>query len=102
MSLHQYFLYKKNSSSSGPLGHHNCIIPNSVGGRNVAIYPPLQGYAKSILILHVPWNNTFNEKGVSRNYIKEFKAYLESSRCPMSVIIVYKWAKERYLQKNSL
>ena len=48
MSLHQYFHHIKNSSRD------KCIIPHYVGARSVLTYPPTEGYAKSVLILHVP------------------------------------------------
>ena len=63
-------------------------------------YPPTEGYAKSVLILHVPWRNTFNEQAESRNYIKEFESFLKSPLCPMSVKIGYEHAKTRFLQKK--
>jgi len=99
-SLHEYFHFTKNSESSSLSGSKKCIIPHYVGARSVPIYPPTQGYAKSILILHVPWKNTFNEDKETRDYIDEFRRFLKSSICPVSVRIGYKRAKARYQQKK--
>ena len=59
-----------------------------------------QGYAKSILILHVPWKNTFNEEKETRDYIDKFRHFLKSSICPVSFKIGYERAKARYQQKK--
>ena len=100
MSLHQYFHYMKNFASSRPYSNHKCIIPHYVGARSVPTYPPTEGYAKSVLILHVPWKNTFNEQAESRNYIEEFIYFLKRPLCPISVKIGYERAKARYEQKK--
>ena len=63
-------------------------------------YSPTEGYAKSVLILHVPWKNKFNEQDASRDYVNEFKMFLKSGLCPMSVIIGYDRAKARYQKKE--
>ena len=60
-SLHQYFHYTKNCLLSGLPNSKTCIIPHHVGVRSVPTYPPTEGYAKSVLILHVLWIKTFNE-----------------------------------------
>jgi hypothetical protein len=100
MSLHQYFHFMKNSALSRIHSSYKCIIPHYVGARSVPTYPPTEGYAKSVLILHVPWSNTFNEQAESRNYVKEFKSFLKSQFCPMSVKIGYERAKTKYVQKK--
>ena len=94
MSLHQYFHHIKNAKKD------KCIIPHYVGARSVPTYPPTEGYAKSVLILHVPWKNAFNEEGESRNYVDEFNLFLKSSKCPESVKVGYERAKARYLQNK--
>ena len=63
-------------------------------------YPPTEGYAKSVLILHVPWKNAFNEQQQSRDYIDEFNQFLNSTLCPMSVKIGYEQVKARYEQNK--
>ena len=70
-SLHDYFHHVKNFASSKPY-NSKYIIPHYVGARSVPTYPPTEGYAKSVLILHVPWINKFNEQTKSKNYIEEF------------------------------
>lgn len=98
MSLHQYFHFTKNSASSRLYSSHKCIIPHYVGARSVPTYPLTEGYAKSVLILHVPWRNTFNDQTESRNYIEEFKLFLECPLGPISVKVGYERAKTRYMQ----
>ena len=100
MSLHQYFHFIKNSASSRGYSSHKCFIPHYVGAKSVPTYPPTEGYAKSVLILHVPWRNTFNDQIESRNYIEEFKLFLECPFCPMSVKVGYERAKTRYMQNT--
>ena len=95
MSLHQYFHFIKNDAKI-----HKCIIPHYVGARSVPTYPLSEGYAKSVLILHVPWTNTFNKQGQSRNYIKEVNSFLKSELCPLSVQIGYEHAKARFEDKK--
>jgi hypothetical protein len=87
MSLHQYFHYIKNSASSRQYSSYKCIIPHYVGARSDPTFPVTEAYAKSVLILHEPWTNTFNEQAESRDYIEEFKSFLKSPLCPMSVKI---------------
>ena len=100
MSLHQYFHYMKNSALLRPLSSQKCIIPHYVGASSVSTYPPTEGYARSVLILHVPWKNTFNEQAESRNYIEEFQCFLKSSKCPTGVKIGYEQTKDRYEQNK--
>ena len=91
MSLHQYFHYIKNS-----VNLHKIIIPHYVGARSIPIYPPTEGYAKSMLLLYMPWENKFIEQTEPKNYIAEFHSLLQSPVCPMSVKIGYERAKARY------
>jgi hypothetical protein len=100
MSLHQYFHYIKNSASSRQYSSPKCIIPHYVGARSDPTFPVTEGYAKSVLILHEPWTNTFNEEAESRNYIEEFKSFLKGPLCPMSVKIGYERAKTRHEKKT--
>src|SRR5688500_5764823 len=102
ISLHQYFYHIKNSTLSRQYSNHKCIIPHYVGARSVPTFPPTEGYAKSILILHEPWTNTFNDECEFRYYIEEFKLFVNSPLCPMSVKVGYKCAKARYEKRHSL
>src|SRR6478672_2532537 len=68
--------------------------------RSTPTYPPTEGYAKSVLILHVPWTNKFDEQEASRDYVNKFELFLKSGLCPMSVKIGYDRAKTQYEQKT--
>src|SRR5687767_5170697 len=100
MSLHEYFHFVKNILPSNSSGHWKSIIPHYVGASSTPTYPVKEGYAKSVLILHVPWKNTFTEEGHPRNYIDEFKRFLTSTSCPLSVKIGYDRAKTRFEQNT--
>ena len=100
MSLHQYFYHDKNNTSSWSRSSGKYIIPHYVGASSTPRYPPTEGYAKSVLILHVPWKNAFNVEEQERNYIEEFKLFVESSNCPKSVKIAYGRAKARFQQNK--
>ena len=76
------------------------LIPHYVGARSDPTFPVTEAYAKSVLILHEPWTNTFNEQAESRDYIEEFKSFLKSPLCPMSVKIGYERAKTRHENKT--
>lgn len=97
-SLHQYYHYTKNYASKVTSINKKSYIPHYVGARSVPIYPPKEGYAKSVLILHVPWKNGFNEMKKTRDYVQEFKDFLKTPFCPISVKIGYERAKARYEQ----
>jgi hypothetical protein len=100
MSLHGYFHFRKNSAMSRQPNSWKCIIPHFVGARSVPTFPPTEGYAKSVLILHEPWINLFNQEGESRDYINEFYNFLNSPKCPLSVKIGYERVKARYEGKK--
>ena len=100
LSLHEYFHYIKNSELSRGYSSHKYIIPHFVGARSLPTYPPTEGYAKSVLLLHVPWKNTFNEHTKSRNYVEQLESFLISPLCPMSVKVAYEHAKTRYEQNK--
>ena len=102
MSLHQYFHHIKNPDTSKLHSNRKCIIPHYVGARSVPTYPPTEGYAKSVLILHVPWRNTFNEQDTSRNYVKEFESFLKSGLCPMSVQVGYESCQGQICTKETV
>ena len=100
LSLHEYFHYIKNSELSRGYSSHKYIIPHFVGARSLPTYPPTEGYAKSVLLLHVPRKNTFNEHTKSRNYAEQLESFLISPLCPMSVKVAYECAKTRYEQNK--
>ena len=98
MTLHQYFFYTKQQYSN----QRKPIIPHYVGGRSMPTYPVTEGYAKSILICHVPWIGSFGFQNKNRNYIQEFQDFIKSNNCPKSVRIAYGRVKARYEQKKNL
>src|SRR5688572_5851529 len=100
LSLHQYFHFIKNFVSARTYSNHKCIIPHYVGAKSAPTFPITERYAKSVLILHEPWNNTFNEKEEPRNYVKELESFLLSPLCPMGVQVGYERVKARYEQKT--
>ena len=100
MSLHQYFDYIKNNAFKRPYSNKKCIIPHYVGARSSPTYPPTEGYAKSVLLLHDPWIKKFDQQALSRNYIEEFKALIKKPDCPAGIKIGYERAKARYEQKK--
>ena len=100
MSLHQYFHYTKSFAPSRQYSNHKCIIPHYVGAKSTPTFPVTEGYAKSVLILHEPWTNTFNEQAESRDYVKELESFLLNPLCPMGVQVGYERVKARYEQKT--
>jgi len=100
MSLHQYFDYIKNNTLKGACNNRRYIIPHYVGARSSPTYPPTEGYARSVLLLHVPWQKKFDHQAQGRNYIKEFKAFIKKLDCPTGIKIGYERAKARYEQKK--
>ena len=95
MSLHQYFHYDKNIKQGRQERNMKTIIPHYVGARSTPTYPVKEGYAKSVIILHVPWQHKFNETDTTRDYIQEFKLFRKTLLCPEGVKIGYARAKER-------
>ena len=100
MSLHQYFDYMKNKILNHAWNNRRCIIPHYVGAKSSPTYPPTEGYAKSVLLLHVPWKDKFDHQEQGRNYIEEFKAFIKKPDCPTGIKIGYERAKARYEQKK--
>ena len=95
MSLHQYFHYDKNIKPGREERNLKYIIPHYVGARSTPTFPATEGYAKSVLILHEPWQKKFNENDKTRDYIKEFEKFLQCDSCLQGVKIGYARAKER-------
>ena len=100
MSLHQYFDYIKNNTLKGACNNKRYIIPHYVGARSSPTYPPTEGYAKSVLLLHVPWQEKFDHETQGKNYIEEFKAFIKKPDCPTGIKIGYERAKARYEEKK--
>ena len=87
MSLHQYFMHIKNQ------GEGIKTVPHYVGGYSQPSYPPSKDYARSVLLIHVPWIGNFKSK--DRDFVSDFLEYIEDSECPNYVRIPYERAKHR-------
>jgi hypothetical protein len=102
MSLHQYFDYIKNNTSKGACNNRRCIIPHYVGARSSPAYPPTEGYAKSVLLLHVPWQDKFDHQAQGRNYIEEFKAFIKNQIVQLESKLAMSVQKQDMNRKNNL
>ena len=94
LSLHEYFKKLKSTSKIK-------IVPHYVGGRINAVYPPSANYAKSVLIVHFPWNTKFPYGQLnSKQLLRTFKSFITSPTCPKTVTIPYSRAKQKYTEKK--
>lgn len=96
LSFHEYFMYMKNYSQVGQ--NHITIIPHYVGAYHQACYPVTEEYAKSILLIHCPWLEKFNE--TERSFVDEFEDFVARTDCPDSVKIPYERMKQRHLENK--
>lgn len=90
MSMHQFF----HATHKTKLGR--AIVPHYVGGRSQPIYPPTEGYAKAILMIHKPWNTSDEE---SENVLVEFNNFIASEDTPSYIKIPYERVKERHRKR---
>lgn len=95
LTLHQYFRHKKGKSN-----FRKEIIPHYVGGQSQPKYPPTEGYARSILVIHKPWHGTDGKDQAPDSYIPEFLKFLEQPDCPKEVSIPYQRVKARHQDKK--
>ena len=102
MSLHQYFDYIKNNAFKRPYSNKKCIIPHYVGARSSPTYPPTEGYAKSVLLLHDPWIKKFDQQALSRNYVEEFKALIKNQIVQLESKLAMSVQKPDMSKRNSL
>lgn len=94
MSLHEYFNFVKNITTKSK----KTIIPHYVGASCQPVYPPTRSYARSIMLIFCPWNKTFEDHD-KRDFVKEFKHYINNETCHPFVKISYERQKQR-VQKN--
>ena len=95
LSLHQYFHTIKNETTK-PF-HDNCkFIPHYVGAHSIPVYPPTQGYAKSIILVHTPWRKKFED---SVDFVQDFEELVEANHLPQFVLIPFLRMKARYDKK---
>ena len=96
LSLHEYFMYTKN--------YNNCnsrlmTIPHYVGASTQPTFPPTEAYAKSMLMIHSPWQNKFDIE--NRDFVSEFTLFLSSPLCPDIVKIPFNRVCQRVLAKTT-
>ena len=92
LSLHQYFHYVKNPKQK-VLRRTTVNIPHYVGASSYPVYPPTSNFARSIVLLHVPWHSKFDNK---QNFLQLFHDALSMGTLPDPVFIPYKRIKARY------
>lgn len=98
MSLHEFFHMTKNEK--GEITSKREIVPHYVGGSGQPVYPITQNYARVELMKHRPWGKS-NPIPPDDDIIKEFKEFLNSPNCPISVKVSYERAKIRVIQKRN-
>ena len=83
LSLYQYFQkveHERNESIT--------CIPHFVGGSGQPTYPVTQNYARTVLLIHSPWNEK-DRPNPHQNWVSVFNEFIETSTCPQSVKIAY-------------
>jgi hypothetical protein len=58
------------------------VIPHYVGGRCLAVYPPTEAYARSILLIYKSWIGKFDD-GEDRDVLKEFEEFFKTRQAPI-------------------
>ena len=94
-TLHEYFHILKNKDLD-PSKTNAKYVPHYVGANCHPHYPPTIPYARSIVLLHVPWRGTFD---VNQDFIQRFNDLITSPSCPLSVQIPYLRMKARVQSK---
>lgn len=97
LSLDDYFFWWKGQRKNQK--NYVDVIPHYVGGRCLAVYPPTQGYARSILLIYKSWIGEFDD-GEDRDFLKEFEEFISSDSCPMKVKIPFERVKQRVMTKS--
>lgn len=72
------------------------LVPHFVGLNNAPTYPVSPSYARSTLIIHVPWRDGKYHKMNDSTCVKEFHQFLDRSAFPRTVMLNYLQAKNRY------
>ena len=71
-------------------------MPHYVGGGGQPTYPVSKSYARMEMLKHMPWSKCNPLPEMNDTTILElFKDFLESSHCPLSVLISLERAKNR-------
>ena len=97
LSLDDYF-FELNAQKSKRINYVD-VIPNYVGGRCLAVYPPTEAYARSILLIYKSWIGKFDD-GKDHDFLKEFKEFVSSDSCPMKVKVPFERVKQRVMTKS--
>ena len=87
MSLHDYFFYINKDN-------RNTSVPHYVGSSTTPKFPFTESFARSMLIIHKPWNAESPIR--TGNRLNEFTDFLLDDKCPKSLKLVAARAKERY------
>ena len=93
-TLYEYFFVSKNIENKAKAR----TIPHFVGGSSQPSYPPKEGYARSMLLLHSKWTKEFEYSG-NANGPKAapiFTDLVENNKLPLYVSIPYHRMKARY------
>jgi hypothetical protein len=74
------------------------FVPHFVGMNNSPTYPVSSSYARSTLIIHIPWRDAYYHRLDNTTCIKEFHEKIDRNEFPSSVKLNYLQAKHRYEQ----
>ena len=88
MSLYDFFFYTKSFKTSRKL-----CIPHFVGASSQPCYPISKNYAKSTLIIHIPWRN---KRAFDNNPKAKFLENIKENKFPPHVSIPFHRMKQRY------
>jgi hypothetical protein len=75
------------------------LVLADVGGSCLAVYPPTQAYARSILLIYKCWIGEFYD-GKDCDFLKVFEEFLSSDFCPMKVKIPFECVRQRVMTKS--
>jgi hypothetical protein len=85
------FIHKKNEHVLPKI-----FVPHYVGMNNSPTYPVTSSYARSTLIIHIPWRNAYYHRLDNSSCIKEFYDRMDRCEFPTTVKLNYLQAKHRY------
>ena len=100
LSLHEFVteeLAKKANRNHGG----KIIIPHYVGAYGQPKYPPTKEYAMATLIVHRPWKASKPAKYSDDDWIDQFKMFIKSEACPLTVKLEYARVRERVIKKRN-
>jgi PIF1-like helicase len=95
MTFNQYFTFKKQTKSQSK----NEVIPHYVGGKCIPTWPITFEYARSILVIHSPWANTFDIP--DEKVMDEFSFKYFTHQFPESVYLDINRALEKYTSNSA-